>query len=669
MKKTIFTAFSILLLATAFSQSAVNDALELSRLSKKYKNNFAALSSTDATSQMKADMEVLSMILGRYYVHHTDNFPPTINDILESYHENVFFDKYVLPEGVNMLASEEMKSLDFGFRLPFVPRKVSSSGTGLNVAMLADGVAKFLVKRTKEELTVAFFEEFRQTLAENHNLGVLFPASRLILMGIGDQVYNYNTYLNSMRDAFITDLKRLHDNLETLMVQVDKRMLKDTMPVYYLADLFAISRMLIEEARVDEVIKYLGHDAHFQILPIADDSKAFSNFKAALKMLHIVSSVLESGDGSARVYVTPLQFKNLIKDKTATDFYMGFIYEQAKSLDNLTLPFRDSFTYAKIDRYVNILSSVVDLGDRLYNIKADLDSGNYNTSDTFLHFQYFDYLQVALDLIGTAQKFTTSMFPGDVQLVNELNRVNFVTGRISNIALDVRRRHYAKAVINAGLLTNELLLHSEDISCQLMRYGAFMASVAESRNSDDVAAVMETFALPRGSAFIKKHYPFNMSIGAYVGLNASVEMLDKVSKEDKTGLNVGVSAPIGIAFSWPMSKEKGKSPGSFSFFLSIMDIGAFTAYRFTNNESVNDLPALKFDNIFAPGAALVFGFPKFPGAFSLFGQRGPSLRKVTGTAYEFSETNGWRIGISLSVDIPLFNLYTKGKDSGCSYAY
>ena len=53
---------------------------------------------------------------------------------------------------------------------------VSSIG-GLNVTNFADGLAKFMVKRFKEELNLAFFEKFKQDLDDPRyvELKILFP--------------------------------------------------------------------------------------------------------------------------------------------------------------------------------------------------------------------------------------------------------------------------------------------------------------------------------------------------------------------------------------------------------------------------------------------------------------------------------------------------------------
>jgi hypothetical protein len=52
---------------------------------------------------------------------------------------------------------------------------IASKIGGLNVSNFADGLAKFLVERTKEEMNIAFFERFRNVLNAYPEMKVLFP--------------------------------------------------------------------------------------------------------------------------------------------------------------------------------------------------------------------------------------------------------------------------------------------------------------------------------------------------------------------------------------------------------------------------------------------------------------------------------------------------------------
>jgi hypothetical protein len=88
-----------------------------------------------------------------------------------------------------------------------------SSIGGLDVTNIADGLAKFLVKRTREELSIAFFKKFRDAVNGNEDLKVLFPLTVKILLAIDEEVYNYERYIQNLREAFKEDIVTLHHNL------------------------------------------------------------------------------------------------------------------------------------------------------------------------------------------------------------------------------------------------------------------------------------------------------------------------------------------------------------------------------------------------------------------------------------------------------------------------
>jgi hypothetical protein len=83
------------------------------------------------------------------------------------------------------------------------------AGAGNPVGFLVDGIARFLVKRTKAELTLAFFEDFKAEVEKDAILQQFFPITRQMLLAIDSEVYQFQIYLDALRDAFIADLKVL----------------------------------------------------------------------------------------------------------------------------------------------------------------------------------------------------------------------------------------------------------------------------------------------------------------------------------------------------------------------------------------------------------------------------------------------------------------------------
>jgi len=201
-------------------------------------------------------------------------------------------------------------------------------------------------------------------------------------------------------------------------------------------------------------------------------------------------------------------------------------------------------------------------------------------------------------------------------------------------------------------------------STKFIKYGAFMAAVADAEKPEDVKAALNAAALPAGSSSIKRQTPFNVSINSYLGFHGGFEKLDG---KGWSGI-WGISAPVGVAVSWG-SNEQFKEKGSFSIYGSIIDIGAVASFRLKNEVGVENLPEFTLENIIAPGIYAVYGIPKAPISIGFGYQKGPQLRGITTSTQKEGEAavitsdlaNGYRWNLFIAVDIPLFNLYTKSK--------
>ena len=86
---------------------------------------------------------------------------------------------------------------------------------------------------------------------------------------------------------------------------------------------------------------------------------------------------------------------------------------------------------------------------------------------------------------------------------------NGQTIKLDNATLDTLR------IQKLGVLQNTA---ADDTLKKLYKYGTFMAAVVQAKSSDDIENVIESFALPTGSARIKRESQFNVSLNAYAGL-------------------------------------------------------------------------------------------------------------------------------------------------------
>lgn len=225
----------------------------------------------------------------------------------------------------------------------------------------------------------------------------------------------------------------------------------------------------------------------------------------------------------------------------------------------------------------------------------------------------------------------------------------------------------------------------------------FLVALSKAQSADEFEKAIEAIVLPSGSAIVKRESAWNLSLNAYAGFFYGEERIYNSKDGNADARNLAFTAPIGIAISKSFGKpcdsprNDCKKSGSWTLFASIIDIGAFTSVRFSNSSAT--LPEITFQNILAPGAQLIWGIPK--SAFSIAGgiQYGPMLRKVnlptatntitttttsqttvdlngvstttntvsTAATASIDEKSAFRYGISILIDIPLINFYTKSK--------
>lgn len=180
--------------------------------------------------------------------------------------------------------------------------------------------------------------------------------------------------------------------------------------------------------------------------------------------------------------------------------------------------------------------------------------------------------------------------------------------------------------------------------------------VAASTNENaDIENILNKYAMPVTSYRIKRHYKYSVDISAYPGINVGYEFSESNSP------SFGISAPIGFTFSWRSKKSTEEYAPSQSIFISGIDIGAPISYRLSEDAS-NGLPEnIQWKQLFSPGIYYIYGFRKSPICVSAGVQFSPLLRKIE-TQNVLSETNVFKAGVALWVDLPLFSLYKKPKN-------
>ena len=672
-----------------------------------------------------------------------------------------------------------------------ISSSVLSSIGGLDVTSFADAFAKFIVKRTKQELNIAFFDKFKQFITKYPDLQTVFPQTYITLNIIGDEIYNYQAYLQTLRESFENDLSALNKNLPTII---------DNHPDFFHQhpELAATlnSGCYIAGALQDKV-----HPGDIlNNYPAGYLDSLNKNWKGAIQTLQLFSNSLrDTATNTDSVYwVSSKQINQLVNNATAFKIYLGLVYQDAKNKyagvhydfkgkDTTLVQILNALPFDSI--YTSYKNFVARFSEKTDNLNMMIKNYRKAGNDSLAYQQYYDYFNSSISLLKQCTEISKLPYLKErlPNLAEAMKDYFDVAQSSAKLVLDVNRRNYASAVVNAVHIydviktkhtsslksnkqknTDELvskdiddkikkaannetviinnntinnaagltavtkitddynkrqikqaddniainlaqraaageiikldstildslrrttlsLLYNkiaDDTLKKLYKYGTFMATIVQAKSSDDIENAIEAFALPAGSSRIKRESLFNVSLNAYAGVYAGYERIKGFDKNQFKINSFGVAAPVGIAASIGARKflwtgNETRNHWSYTMFVSLIDLGAVAAFRFNNDSTViknnntedtlsaSQSSSIQLKNIVSPGLFLSIGIPKSPLSVNFGAQLGPNLRSITstnGTAkLNFGNNIYWRYSISLVVDIPVLNFYTKSK--------
>lgn len=676
MKTKLFILF-LLTSTFIFGQQPYHDAL---KLGKYWDNGLNALDISQDNSNII--LPILYQYLDEVQKGKVDKLQKQIKDLEASIPgligqavKNAKEEKTDLEDEVYALIKESFDNINN----PFVklPNSVQSSGVkelgsvvtegfssigGINVTSVADGLAKFLVERAKQELSITFFEKFVDILEDekNEDFKALFPETYDVLKVIDKEVYQFSNYINTLRESFKKDLENILDELEPFLKKkkLNRYEADRDDPIAQKIEYFESALLIVNSIRQGvhpaEAIGQLEYQQYHS------NNKTLNNIKETVKVFNIFSNSLRSTDPD-RYWVKPDSLQELLDDDTFK-IYLGLLYQLHDDVLIFNTKFGDyinkvSQGVIKIEEYKKYVQDLVLNSQKIVlavqNIKQKSNNGDKIDS----------YKEVFQSSIGLLSNFK------EVEKLNlginldNTDKVWDILELVNEVYLDVNNRKYNALILDLSKLLTEILGSDKfEWKDDLIKYGTFIANVAQADNSDEVKSAIESIALPVGSSSIKKKSKSNIALNAYVGLAPAIERNGDLNKYK---FSFGLNAPIGVAFSKGLYKldektNKYEERGSSTWFFSLIDLGAVTTYRFGDSET-EKLPEIKLENIFAPGVYYVYGFPKAPISIGLGGQLGPQLREVTNMNTTLDSNLSFSFKLFVAIDIPLLNFHTKSR--------
>ncbi len=598
--------------------------------------------------------------------------PESTGELKDRYKENPFMAKYVddfLEQSVlgdtKLLRSEV---LPLKLHQGSATAMLSSNALGsADITTLADGFAKFLVVRVKTELSVAFFDRLKTLLNDKkyEDMQTLFPQTFTTLSALGEQIYDYSAYLNTLRESFEMDLNSLLTHLPLVINKEKYQSFFDARPkvkALCLSSIY-IGQSLIDKKQPGEIIR--NYDISLLNTPQLKDVSGI------IELFKLLSESMRSV-GTDHYWISLDSAKLLLHSSTAAELYLGLLFQQGANIQfsngSLKTLLNQAFTDAggtlnvqkvsDVKTYVSNFANQVSIVTKYQKELKTKSSGKLVFTDFY---NYYNSVLTLMDsLVSVDRLFPLTNLKPLAELKKSLTA--FHTG--GNIAMDINRRNYSSAIVNSFQL---YLLISKDAKTDekhpdisgtattngnaLLKYGSFIAALAQAQNSDEAEKAIESAALPPGSSAQKRHSCFDISLNAYTGIFCGYEWIS--SQDHTTNFNAyGVAAPIGVAFS------TSSGGWSLSLFGSFIDLGAIAAFRFANDQ-LSEMPTVQLKDIVSPGAFLSIGIPGCPISVNAGWQKGPNLRTVKSGNADLSDKTYTRFSVALSVDTPIFSLYNK----------
>ena len=655
MKKALIFLLLIIFIKVSYTQTSYYTAIEIAKEKTNFISTIELLNSEGFKFNRDDSIALKDFLIFLYDPFDSTLFsidPLRIKSILVE-HDKEINDLIKRQEEKHLLLKKDnaQKSKNFKTNYNLKEATIGAISPGLSLGTkIIDASAQFLVERTKEELTLAFFNKFKDQLDSKFVLRSLFPNTYLLL-----KTRDY-FQIPSMGEmwvaAFKTDLQEIPENLEKIVL-VESQLAEIGRKEEFRAFVIAIKLIRMQEHGMHpaEILEYLSTQYnHYEYL-----------LDKGINIVNLISNNLrDTIDNKTWVPYHKLQNMNSEEKK----YFVALIYQKGRKEKLFENSLINTENYSSIMNGILELSSILEYTDK---ILTDLKSEN--TLSKFSKFK--EYTQHFYDVLDWAIKFKFQINHDFAGYYNS-NYYKAFKPIMDNTFKTINA--FQANEIGVGFLygfkTTEMILslvdsNNQDNLNKIAYYGNFMVDIVTADSTMQIKEIINKYALPVGSYQIKRKSTFSIDLNAFPGVYLGYETDFK--NPESHSLSNGIGAPIGLSFSWgikrtcdlPLIQTVEKKEYSYSIFLSIIDIGAPLSYRWAN-DTAQGLPAnVKLEQILSPGIHFIWGIKDSPISIMVGGQFTPLLRKIEAEQNILSEINTFRFGITLAVDIPIFNLYRK----------
>jgi hypothetical protein len=657
--KKLFYMLVFLSFQTIFSQSAFESSKTISEHLKKNKIELVL----QHRNLMWTDAENTN-----YYWQKLENFSVFLNDpfnpnlqpidvseilhILQSAEPIVMGEYQPTKSGDNYELKEIEKFLESVENIEAQSKSTALTGGVSFTTRLIDGTSKFLVNRTKRELSISFYEQFYHKLNEPLYYKLAQDSVQVYLKDVlpnaymlfdSKRVFETPSFGQTWTTAFQNDLIQLPFSLLEVF-QKDDTFVENDLGRYALM-LYNGLQKIENGNHPIEIIENLAADFS-QTTRYETD--------AHLGLLNLISRNCTTVDETSRKWVNLIEFSKLNKEEKK--YFTGLIYQQGiqeglfKGTSTSQKPLN---VIINDDNYLQLYQGIKEIQQELIHI-SDLLETEQAKKETIT--DYTAYSGLFVNAVQLTYQTMLQVKQSNYYQSDYYTHYIPVSKDIVSFYESIDQSNYGGCLLSTLNFLNHLSHQNDNkrFIQDVTYYGNFLVDVvfASTHEDVDMESIISKYALPVTSYRVKHMYRRSIDICAYPGLYAGYEF--SASKSP----NFGVTAPLGFAFSWSKkNKEETYSP-SHSLFISALDLGAPFSYRFVNDAAEGLPENITWEQIFSPGVLYVYGFKNTPLALSTGIQYTPLLRKIE-TQNILDDENVLRISMALTVDIPIFNLYKK----------
>jgi hypothetical protein len=551
-------------------------------------------------------------------------------------------------------------------------------GTSLSVSAVAEGLARFMIKRARLEAGEYALNQYSVAIRSYPEARLLLPASDAYLSDIlskGD----FENMLPALPRAFQGDFENLPTRFLLLnTVQADekasaavKEAVQKRAALYkkmLIGDRGLLANLLSRVA--SGLIR--GEDAISLLRDIDEIAKNYKGegvseeSRVAAAALHFLRIVVESfmSDTAGRLWVDRETALATLRDPDGFTYYLGLLYASMKKDDiDIDAEGKDTLSglmaaNAKSIKGTAIAFSKVAIGLEAIDDanRAWREAGGDSSKKAAASSAYFRALgsivgQVRLEEFGawpqdspasktmTVMRETLSLgigFAGAVSANDYVAVLSYFLSFLEQVEKSLPEKEYADVKKVLG-----------EVRESLRKFSGFASALASAKDASEIESVIEAYAAGKTSYTIKYKKGFSIALDSFLGGDFATNF------DDAT--NWGVYAPVGLSFNWRLCPEKRK--WSLGFFLGLVDLGAVAQYRYS--DETLSMPDLELKDLFSLSGSLILGIGDSPLSIGAGGRFGPALAKIReSSGAEYSETpiQGFAF---IALDIPLLGIYGK----------